>query len=123
MYYENNQDDDGEKIIPIIKDRKELAIELFPVVVNRILHFEDEDFYQVISRKSLATRTTIDYLKSFSNNSSPTSEINPESTSKLIRLIHGLLLQSSEKEMSAKINILNDLKNVNDFIVSKVNKN
>ncbi|KAE9552656.1 hypothetical protein FO519_004135 [Halicephalobus sp. NKZ332] len=122
MYYESGMDSEAERVTSIVQDRKQLAFELFPIIVNRIRFFEDGDFYQTISRKSLASLSTIDYIKSFGDNDIPNFEVNPELTKRIIRLINGLLFQVPANEVTAKLKVLRDLESVNEYLITKCKK-
>uniref|UniRef100_A0AC34FZL0 Uncharacterized protein n=1 Tax=Panagrolaimus sp. ES5 TaxID=591445 RepID=A0AC34FZL0_9BILA len=143
MFYENGMDLNAEQVSSAVSDRKQLAFELFPVVVNRIRYFLNEDptlygviarksvatittldyikdptLYGVIARKSVATITTLDYIKGFNDSPIPSFEVDPQRTLRVIRFINNLLLQAGPQEVTAKLKILRDLESLNDFIVT-----
>ena len=122
MYYENGMDSEAERVIQTINDRKQLAFELFPIVVNRMRYFEDTEFYQIIARKSLASLSTIEYMKSFGNNDIPNFEVDPELTKRILKLINGLLIQVPQNEVTAKFKILRDLEKINEYLITKCKK-
>uniref|UniRef100_A0A914PIN8 Rab3GAP regulatory subunit C-terminal domain-containing protein n=1 Tax=Panagrolaimus davidi TaxID=227884 RepID=A0A914PIN8_9BILA len=120
MFYDNGMDLNAEQVSSAVSDRKQLAFELFPVVVNRIRYFLNEDptLYGIIARKSVATITTLDYIKGFNDSPIPSFEVDPERTRRIIRFINNLLLQAGPSEVTAKLKILRDMEGLNDFIVN-----
>lgn len=121
MFYENGMDSNAEHVFGSIVDRKQLAFELFPIVVGRIRFFLNEDptLYGTIARKSLANISTLDYIKGFNDAATPSFDVDPEKTRRIIRSINNLLLQASPQEATAKLKILRDLENLNEFILQK----